>query len=178
MVHSLVTAFLLLIALPMLPGIGGQAAYGQAVGDSIKAEAVTAGLISAAGKQIVQPSDSGTTTQTLPGPQLEYDSANYDFGKVEMGTVIRHTFIYRNTGDEDLIIYFAKGGCTCVKVEYEKDTIAPGGIGEVTMVFDTSNRIGKEANTIYLQANTPQKIHRARFKGEIVWPEGKNPTMR
>lgn len=112
------------------------------------------------------------------GPQLEYVEPNYDFGKVEMGTVIRHTFIYRNTGDKDLIIYYGKGGCTCVKVEYEKDTIAPGGTGEVTMIFDTSNRIGKEGNTIFLQANTPQKIHRARFKGEIVWPEGKDPTKR
>ncbi len=112
------------------------------------------------------------------GPQLEYEDPSYDFGQVEMGVVVMHSFRYRNSGDEDLIVYFAKGGCTCVQVEYEKDTIAPGGTGEVTMIFNTSNRVGEEVNTLYLQANTAQKVHRAWFRGKILWPKGKDPNLK
>ena len=106
----------------------------------------------------------------VSGPFLEFEVPNYDFGQVEMGTVVRYTYIYRNIGDADLIILGGKGGCSCVQIEYELDTLAPGEKGEVTLIFDTKNRIGQEKNSLYLITNSSQKIHKARFKGEILWP--------
>lgn len=107
-------------------------------------------------------------------PQLVFDDHFYDFGKVEMGTVVRHDYHFRNTGDQPLVIHAAKGGCTCVTAELHSDTLEPDSSSWVTLVFDTKNRVGKEANSILLMANTPQKVHRVRFKGEILWPQ-KNP---
>ncbi len=109
------------------------------------------------------------------GPRLAFVEDDFDFGQVKMGTVVRHTFIYSNTGDADLIVYDGKGGCSCVKVEFEADTLAPGDSSSITMVFDTKNRVGKEKNSIFVKANTPQTVYRARFKGEILWPQNLTP---
>lgn len=109
-----------------------------------------------------------------PSPRLEFEDDFYDFGQVEMGTVVRHDYHFRNTGQQDLIVYGAKGGCTCVTAELHADTLAPDSSGYVSLVFDTKNRVGQEANNIHLMTNTPQKVHRVGFKGEILWPQKKD----
>ncbi len=37
-------------------------------------------------------------------PSIVFDSESYDFGTINQGNEIEHTFIFTNTGDQDLII--------------------------------------------------------------------------
>ena len=106
------------------------------------------------------------TAQT--GPGIAFEIEEHNFGTVEMGTVVRYTFIYRNTGNQPLIASKAKAGCGCTKVEFTADTLAPGESGGVTYVFDTQNRLGNERNSLTLWTNAKETPHKLKFHGVIV----------
>jgi hypothetical protein len=38
------------------------------------------------------------------GPRLVFDEASFDFGTVPLDTVVEHSFVYRNAGDEPLVL--------------------------------------------------------------------------
>ena len=102
------------------------------------------------------------------GPEIEFESTDYDFGEVEMGFVVEKDYRFRNVGDCPLIVSKAKPGCGCTRVDFEADTLNPGEWGSVKMIFDTQNRLGKERNSIALWTNDRPTPYRLTFHGVIL----------
>lgn len=96
-----------------------------------------------------------------------------DFGTVEMGTVVEVDFEYENTGSGVLILSKAKPGCSCTKLEFTADTLAPGESGSFRLLFDTANRIGSEQLSVSVWTNADPPIHRLHVTGTIEWPKTK-----
>lgn len=60
---------------------------------------------------------------------------NYD--TIERYSDGNRTFNFYNTGNEPLVITRVKSGCSCTVAKYTKDTILPGGRGEITARYNT-----------------------------------------
>jgi len=45
-----------------------------------------------------------------PQPEIRFDSLKHDFGVVEDGITLKHTFPFRNVGQATLIIHSVKAG--------------------------------------------------------------------
>lgn len=102
------------------------------------------------------------------GPVISFEATDYDFGEVEMGTVVEKVYRFQNTGTSPLIVSKAKPGCGCTKVEFQADTLAPGEWGSVKMIFDTHQRLGRERNSVAVWTNTEPPIRKVTFHGVIV----------
>jgi len=95
-----------------------------------------------------QPVDSSSAAR------MEFDERVFDFGVVTAGEIVEHTFSFRNTGQVPLLIHDARSTCGCTVPSYPESPIEPGAEGEITVRFDTENKVQKQKKPITLLANT------------------------
>ena len=58
--------------------------------------------------------------------QMNFDRDEWDFGEINQGDVVEHSFEFTNTGKDPLIISNAKGSCGCTVPEWPRAPIPPG----------------------------------------------------
>jgi hypothetical protein len=83
--------------------------------------------------------------------------ANFDFGKVKQGVKVTHTFQFKNTGTDTLLIHDVRSSCGCTAALVSKSRIAPGMLGEISTTFNTAGRTSRQKKSINVQTNDPGK---------------------
>lgn len=97
--------------------------------------------------------------ETSTAPKGPLTSIAFTENKVDFGTILQdseHTkiFTFTNTGSEPLVIENAKGSCGCTVPQYPKEPIAPGGTGEITVVYKPGKQLNRQSKTVTITANT------------------------
>lgn len=93
-------------------------------------------------------------TASMPTTEITFDSYEHDFGQIEAGDVVEHTFIFTNTGENELIISNAKGSCGCTVPYYPKEPIASGETGEIKVQYNSKGKSGMQRKNVTITANT------------------------
>ena len=107
---------------------------------------------------------------------MTFNNAEFDFGNVKEGEKVEHTFKFKNTGKEPLVISNAKGGCGCTVPSWPREPIAPGKSSEIKVVFNSQGKAGKRNQAVTITANTEPATTTIRLVGEV---EGKaNPAAK
>lgn len=103
-------------------------------------------------------------------PIFQFKEEIFDFGVVEEGTQVAHSFEFTNVGDEPLTILRVNTTCGCTTPEWTKEAIAPGEQGKIDIVFDSTGRPGKTVRPVYIQSNAKQQEGKpgARYELELV----------
>ena len=104
------------------------------------------------------------------GPNMTFEHTEFQFGTIQQGDKVEHTFTFKNEGDAPLIINHASGSCGCTVPSYPKEPIAPGKSGEIHVVFNSAGKRGMQSKYVTLKTNqgeTPVKIY---LKGEVKVP--------
>lgn len=91
---------------------------------------------------------------TGPTTTMVFEQTDFDFGSVKEGEKVKHTYKFKNTGKEPLIISTAKGSCGCTVPKWPSEPIAPGGSGQIDVEFDSKGKPGKQAKRVTVTANT------------------------
>jgi len=95
------------------------------------------------------------TVPTGPVTTMAFEeNGTFDFGTVTEGEIVSHTFKFKNTGSEPLIISDAKGSCGCTVPSKPTAPIAPGEDGEITVQFNSKNKKGARNQKVTVTANT------------------------
>lgn len=120
----------------------------------------------------VKPAESQTTPAAAPAPAgkttaIKFDELSYAWGSVNEGDKMKHTFKFKNTGSNDLIISEAHGSCGCTVPEWPKEPIKPGKTGEIKVVFDSKGKPGDQQKTVTLTANTDPANTVLTIKGAV-----------
>lgn len=116
-----------------------------------------------------------TVDPNQPKTNMSFDKTNYDFGTVNEGEVVKHTFKFRNTGKEPLIISNAQGSCGCTVPKWPREPIAPGASSEITVEFNSDKKTGKRDQQVTITANTNPPTTIVRLTGDVT-PKGGSPT--
>jgi hypothetical protein len=103
-----------------------------------------------------------------PLPVAEFATVDYDFGTVNEGEVVEHTYSFKNTGEAPLIIQNAQPSCGCTVPDWTKEPIPVGGTGFVKAKFDTNGKPNAQNKTITVTANTWPKQTVLRFKAMVL----------
>lgn len=102
-----------------------------------------------------------------PLPSFAFDESSFDFGTINEGDVVDHTFTFTNTGEAPLIISSATASCGCTVPQWPKEPIPVGGTGEIKVQFNSRNKPGIQNKTISITANTYPKINRLNIKANV-----------
>lgn len=105
-----------------------------------------------------------------PLPVFAFEQTDHDFGSINEGDVVEHTFKFTNTGDAPLIIQNAQGSCGCTVPDWTREPIPVGGEGVVTAKFNSKGKPNAQNKTVTITANTWPKTTTLRIKAMV------NPT--
>jgi len=88
-------------------------------------------------------------------PRIVLDEPVFDFGTVDRGARVDHTFGVPNRGGATLRIDHVKSSCGCTVVVLSEREIPPGGEARVAVSLDTARLGGRTTKTINLYTNDP-----------------------
>lgn len=104
----------------------------------------------------------------LPPTGISFNEREWDFGVINEGDVVEHTFKFTNTGSEPLILESCKGSCGCTVPECPKAPIAPGGSGEIKVVFNSQGKKNTQSKKVTVTANTQPLQTTLTIKAQVT----------
>lgn len=104
--------------------------------------------------------------------EFQFGEIEHDFGTIDEGKVIEHTFKFINTGKSPLVISNITASCGCTSPDWSKTPVKPGDEGYVKVVFNSTAKTGTQAPTVTIQANTSPNVTRLRLKGDVTPKNG------
>jgi hypothetical protein len=100
--------------------------------------------------------------------EITFENAEFDFGTINEGESVSHTYYFTNTSDMSLIIQNASPSCGCTVPDWPKDPIPPGGSGQIKVTFDSNGKTDAQNRTVSIVANTEPSITYLRIKGMVI----------
>lgn len=121
----------------------------------------------------ITPTQQPVQPQTPPVPSgpktvMSFGEEVWDFGSVNDGEKVEHTYKFKNSGNDPLIISNATGSCGCTVPQWPREPIAPGKSGEIKVVFDSKGKQGKRNQQVTITANTEPATTTIRMTGEVI----------
>ncbi len=105
------------------------------------------------------------------GPVIQWEEKSYDFGEIEQGSTVEHTYKFTNVGNEPLIITNVQVTCGCTTPKgWPRDPIMPGGKAEITVAFNSAGKMGKVDKTVTVVSNATG-TNRVSFSTLITTPK-------
>ena len=114
------------------------------------------------------PDPSAVPVPSGPTTTMEFAETTFDFGTVQDGEKVAHTYKFKNTGSEPLVFADAKGSCGCTVPKWPREPIAPGASSHVTVEFDSKGKGGKRNQKVTITANTNPPQTFLYLTGEVA----------
>ena len=139
------------------------------------------GLASASAQTKAASTASATATVTAAptsAPKIEFETNVYNFGKVSAGELVRHDFIFTNTGKATLEITAVRPGCGCTTAGEWDKRVEPGKTGVIPLQFNSANFGGIVTKSATVTCNDPGQSNVVLQISGTVWkPIEVTPTM-
>jgi len=100
-------------------------------------------------------------------PVMTFAEEVYDYDTIQSGDKVEHIFKFTNTGTAPLVIEGAKSTCGCTVPKFPRAPIAPGESGEISVVFNSKNKSGKQRKPIHVTANTVPTVTTVHISGMV-----------
>jgi uncharacterized cupredoxin-like copper-binding protein len=89
----------------------------------------------------------------MPKTTIEFYETKHDFGTIKEGDKPRHTYKFKNTGANPLLISKVTVGCGCTTPSFSKEPIAPGAEGEIVIEFNSKGKPGHQEKSAIVHSN-------------------------
>ncbi len=103
------------------------------------------------------------TTATKEITDLSFKEEMHNFGSLQAGEIVVYSFVFTNTGKQNLIIEDVISDCGCVHARYSEKPVLPGKTGLIEVEFDSAGLFGRQYKTIEIRANTKKPKQLAIF---------------
>ena len=100
-------------------------------------------------------------------PKFTFREEEHNFGDIQDGAIVSHTFSFTNTGEAPLIISKATAACGCTVPQWPRQPIPIGGTGEIKVQFDSSNKPGQQNKVVTITANTESKVKKLLIRATV-----------
>ncbi|RKY32477.1 MAG: hypothetical protein DRP74_02565 [Candidatus Omnitrophota bacterium] len=96
----------------------------------------------------------------------------WDFGKVQEGEVLEHSFILQNDSQDTLNINSLNTSCGCTVSEVEKKSLAPGESTTINVIFNSKGYSGAVQQQVFVNTdNLENPVIKLTIKAEILRKE-------
>jgi hypothetical protein len=99
------------------------------------------------------PGSAVVPAQDNTGPRIAFDQTSYDFGKVESGELIKHTFFFTNTGNQLLEVRDVRPSCGCTAAGVSDKQVEPGKFGSIPVQFNSTGYGGAVHKSVTVVCN-------------------------
>lgn len=116
-------------------------------------------------ERVMSPTTTLEHTKVLQADPLSFTQTEYDFGKIPQGKPVTHTFQFKNTGVEPLVLNEVKASCGCTTPVWTRDTIPAGGVSSVKVGFNAASE-GAFVKPVFITYNGNQS-KQLLIKGDV-----------
>src|SRR6516162_5525763 len=74
---------------------------------------------------------SQPASATISGPKIQFAEPNFDFGKVDSGELVKHEFVFTNSGNQVLEVRDVRASCGCTTPGNWDRQVEPGKTGKI-----------------------------------------------
>ncbi len=106
---------------------------------------------------------------------ISFAESAFDFGTVLEGNTISHTFGFQNTGNAPLLLSEVSGSPGYTIQYWRRDSVPPGGHGEIMVVFNTQGKTGAQQGQITARGNMDASPTTLTIRGVVVRQEITTP---
>ena len=93
----------------------------------------------------------------LISPKVGVQQLSHDFGNINQGDVVNHSFVIANNGGDLLKINDVKASCGCTAASPDKKELKPGESTNIVVSFNSKGRKGPQTKTVTVTTNDPEK---------------------
>ncbi|MGL5889041.1 MAG: DUF1573 domain-containing protein [Bacteroidia bacterium] len=106
-------------------------------------------------------------------PQITFKETKYNFGFLRQGEIVKHSFVFTNTGSSPLVISKAEVQCECTKVDFPKKPVMPNATDSIVVTFDSKSTIDRQERTVTVSSNALNNPAVITFKAVVLKPKNK-----
>ena len=106
-------------------------------------------------------------SQQTKGPVIKFESVTHDYGTIYQGADGNCSFVFKNNGDEPLILSNVRSSCGCTVPNWPKDPILPGQSNSIQVTYDTK-RLGLISKQITVVSNATEASLVLNIKGNVI----------
>jgi hypothetical protein len=88
---------------------------------------------------------------------IRFDNPVYNFGTVDEGKDVTHTYVFWNAGREKLVIENVQPTCGCTIANDWDREVQPGKKGKISIIFRTTHYKGEVTKIINVTTNVPEQ---------------------
>jgi hypothetical protein len=105
----------------------------------------------------------------LSGPRIQFAEPAHDFGEVQSGATLKHTFVYTNIGSAALEILQVRPSCGCTTAGEWDKRVEPGATGRIPIQFSSASFSGMVQKTVSVVSNDPRQSNMVLQIKATVW---------
>ncbi len=106
--------------------------------------------------------------EPLPSEKVKFNERVFNFEEIqEKDGKASHTFTFKNTGNEPVIIRKVVSGCSCTSFSYNNKPVLSGQEGKITVTYNPAYRPGFFSKEIIIYTNSAD-VSRVWIKGTVI----------
>ena len=117
------------------------------------------------------PGNEQALVEQHASPRIEFSSVEFDFGKVLSGELVRHNFVFTNSGNGLLLINDVRSTCGCTSATNSSKRVEPGQAGIIAVELRTGNLNGSVSKEVSVSSNaTNLPVAKLQLRGTVWRP--------
>ena len=104
------------------------------------------------------------------GEEIWFKEILHNYGEIPVGSDGQWSFVFRNLGDEPIVVNRVRSTCGCTVPSWPREPVAPGDSARITVQYNTT-QTGTFLKSVFVYstaANSPVKL---QIKGRVTAPE-------
>lgn len=120
-----------------------------------------------------KPAPIKNTAPKLPKPttsqiaKIAFDKTVHEFGEIDEGDKVTHSFKFVNSGTAPLIIEDVSVSCGCTIPSYPIMPVEPGATANIGVVFNSKGKFGTQKPSITVKTNATTPVVKLYMSGSI-----------
>lgn len=136
--------------------------------------AIVAAALAVASPAMAQTTPPPAPSEAAPEPQgkIVFEETSKDFGEINQGDKVSHTFKFRNAGTAPVIITKVLTTCGCTASEYTKEPVLPGKTGIIKATFDSKGKHGIQNKVLSVLSNASNNDEHLTLRVNVISKTG------
>jgi len=101
-------------------------------------------------------------------PVMTFDKESFDFGTINEGDVVEHTYNFKNTGNKPLLISEVQVSCGCTVPVWPREPIGPGQSSSIKLQFNSNNKQDNILKDVTIISNTNPVKKKLTFTAFVI----------
>ncbi|MDX2430498.1 MAG: DUF1573 domain-containing protein [Bacteroides sp.] len=103
----------------------------------------------------------------VKGEDIWFEEVLHDYGEIPEDGDGSWTFVFKNLGDEPIIINRVRSTCGCTVPAWPREPIEPKATGEITVEYNTA-QAGSFFKSLYVYSSAPNSPVKLQIKGKVI----------